>query len=68
MNEIKEYIIKKMFKFCTWHSDIPLFTDNIMLNIDRIKIYKWLSKINVPFYSVRGNSENIIKKIKEVLK
>ena len=64
----KEHIIKKMFKFCTWHSDIPLFTDNIMLNIDRIKIYKWLSKINVPFYSVRGDSENIIKKIKEVLK
>lgn len=30
----KDYIIKKMFKCCTWHSDIPLFTKNIMLSID----------------------------------
>lgn len=64
----KEHIIKKMFKFCTWHSDIPLFTEAKMLNIDRIKIYEWLSKINVQFYNVRGDSKNIIVKIKEVLK
>lgn len=64
----KDHIIKKMFKFCTWHSDIPLFTKPIMLNIDRIKVYKWLSKVNIPFYNVRGDSENIIRKIKEVLK
>ena len=57
-----------MFKFCTWHSDIPLFTKPIMLNIDRIKVYKWLSKVNIPFYNVRGDPENIIRKIKEVLK
>ena len=64
----KDHIIKKMFKFCTWHSDIPLFTKPIMLNIDRIKVYKWLSKVNIPFYNVRGDPENIIRKIKEVLK
>lgn len=64
----KEHIIKKMFKFCTWHSDIPLFTKTEMLNIDRTKIYKWLSRINIPFYNVRGDSKNIIIKIKEVLK
>lgn len=64
----KEHIIKKMFKFCTWHSDIPLFTETEMLNIDRTKIYKWLSRINIPFYNVRGDSKNIIIKIKEVLK
>lgn len=64
----KDYIVKKMFKFCTWHSDIPLFTENTILNVDRIKIYKWLSKINIPFYNVRGDSESILAKIKEVLK
>lgn len=64
----KEHIVKKMFKFCTWHSDIPLFTEAKMLNIDRIKIYKWLYKINIPFYNVRGDLKNIIVKIKEVLK
>lgn len=57
-----------MFKFCTWHSDIPLFTETKMLNIDRVKIYKWLSRINIPFYNVRGDSKSIIIKIKEVLK
>ena len=64
----KDHIIKSMFKFCTWHSDIPLFTKSIMLNIDRLKIYKWLSKINVPYYMVRGDSKKIIMKLKEILK
>ena len=64
----KEHIVKKLFKFCTWHSDIPLFTKTEMLVIDRIKIYKWLSRINIPFYNVRGDSKNIIIKIKEILK
>lgn len=64
----EEHIIKKMFKYCTWHSDIPLFTNNMMLDINRVKVFKWLSRINVPFYSVRGDSNSIISKIKEELK
>lgn len=64
----KEHVVKKIFKFCTWHSDIPLFTKIKMLNVDRTKIYKWLMKINVPFYNVRGDAKSIIVKIKEVLK
>lgn len=66
--ENKNHIIKSLFKFCTWHSDIPLFTDQVMLNIDRFKIYKILNKINLPFYNVRGDTKSVVKKIKEVLK
>ena len=36
LDDDKNHIIKKMFKYCTWHSDIPLFTKPTMLNIDRI--------------------------------
>lgn len=64
----KNHVIKKLFKFCTWHSDIPLFTNSIVLDIDRIRIYELLNKINLPFYDVRGDSEQIIIKIKEELK
>lgn len=63
----KNYKIKKLFKSCTWHSDIPLFTKAMMLDIDRIKIYRFLNKIELPLYDVRGDSEKIIKKIKEEL-
>lgn len=66
--ENKNHIIKSLFKFCTWHSDIPLFTKPVMLNIDRFKIYKLLNKIDLPFYNVRGDSKSVVKKIKEILK
>ena len=62
-----KYVIKTLFKYATWHSDIPLFTDKSLLNINRIDIYKWLSKINIPVYNIRGDSEKIIENIKEVL-
>ncbi|MDD5865296.1 MAG: hypothetical protein PUD07_02240 [bacterium] len=62
----KEHIIKTLFRSCTWHSDIPFSTDNkVFLKIDRENIYKWLSKINVPLYNVRGDSLKIIEKLKE---
>ena len=64
----KNHKIKKLFNSCTWHANIPLFTKPIMLDIDRIKIYKWLDKINLPFYDVRGDSGDIISKIKEVVR
>ncbi|NLV90144.1 MAG: hypothetical protein GX032_01565 [Tenericutes bacterium] len=58
---------KVLFKHFTWHSDIPLFSDDTILNIDRIKIKKWLMKINAPLYNVRGNIEDILIKIKEII-
>ncbi len=64
----KDHIIKKMFKFCTWHSDIPLFTTNMSLEIDKSKIKRWLNNIDIPFYDVRGDTEKIILKIMEELR
>lgn len=62
----KSHLIKTLFKSCTWHSDIPLVTnDEINLEINRKTIYEWLSKVNIPLYNVRGDSLKIIKKIKE---
>lgn len=62
----KEHLIKTMFKFCTWHSDIPFVTDNnIILEINRKNIYEWLANLNIPLYHVRGDALEIIKKIKE---
>lgn len=63
----KDHIVKTLFKYITWHSDIPLFTSPIMLNIDRNKIFSNLSKINIPVYNVRGDKESLIIKIKEML-
>ena len=62
------YIIKNMFKHLTWHSDIPLFSDDFILDIDRIKIKKMLSKIQVSFYNIRGDKVKVVEKIKELLK
>ena len=59
--------LKQLFKYCTWHADIPLFTNNEMLILDRIKIKKFLSKIKIPIYNVYGDANNILKKIKEIL-
>lgn len=59
--------IKTLFKYFTWHSDVPLFTDNSLLNIDRIKIKKWLTSIDIPLYNVRGDVKEIVKKIKELI-
>lgn len=63
----KDHIVKSLFKRITWHSDIPLFTSPIMLNIDRNKIFSFLSKINIPVYNTRGDKESLINKIKEML-
>ena len=63
----KDHIVKSLFKRITWHSDIPLFTSPIMLNIDRNKIFSFLSKINIPVYNARGDKESLINKIKEML-
>ncbi|MEG2610582.1 MAG: hypothetical protein RSA91_08000, partial [Bacilli bacterium] len=60
--------IKILFKYFTWHSDIPLFSDNSILSIDRLEIKRWLTSINTPMYNVRGNNLEIIKNIKELLK
>lgn len=60
--------IKTLFKYFTWHSDIPLFSDDSLLDIDRVKIKTWLTNLNVPLYNVRGNVKDIIKRIKEVVK
>ena len=62
----KEIVIKTLFKYCTWHSNIPLFTDNHILNIDRIKIKNWLQKLKIPLYNVRGDLKQIIEEIKEL--
>lgn len=62
------YKIKTLFKYFTWHSDIPLFSDDSMLNIDRIKIKEWLMKVDIPLYNVRGDMKEIINKVKEILK
>lgn len=53
-----------MYNF-TWHSDVPLFTDNSILDIDRIKIKKWLTSVSIPLYNIRGDSSEIIKYVKE---
>lgn len=60
------YKIKTLFKYLTWHSDIPLFTDNSLLNVDRVLIKEWLGKINIPVYNVRGNNIEIINIMKEL--
>ena len=60
----KSHVIKTLFKYFTWHSDIPLFTDNSLLDIDRIMIKKWLGNIGCSLYNVRGDIKKIIKKIK----
>ena len=61
----KEHLIKSLFKFCTWHSDIPLVTNNdTILEINRKTIYDWLSNLNIPLYNVRGDSLKIIEKIR----
>ena len=62
------YIIKNIFKHLTWHSDIPLFSDDIILDIDKIKIKKILSKFKIPFYNIRGDKVKVVEKIKELLK
>ena len=56
---------KTMFKYFTWHADIPLFTENVILDIDRKKIKQWLLELKIPLYNVRGDIEKIILKIKE---
>lgn len=63
---ITDYKIKTLFKYLTWHSDIPLFTDNSLLNVDRVLIKEWLGKINIPVYNVRGNNIEIINIMKEL--
>lgn len=63
--ENKYHKIKTLFKYFTWHSDVPLFTDNSILDIDRIKIKKWLTSVSIPLYNIRGDSNEIIKYVKE---
>lgn len=63
----KDIITKIIFKYGTWHADIPLFTNDLLLNIDRIKIKKFINKINLPLYNVRGCKEDLIRIIKEML-
>jgi len=63
----KYHTTKILFKHLTWHSDIPLFTDDSILFIDRIKIKKWLNKINIPLYNIRGDIKEIIRRIKEII-
>ena len=60
--------IKTLSKYFTWHSDIPLFSDDSILNIDRLEIKRWLTNINIPMYNVRGNILEIIRNMKEILK
>ncbi len=69
LNEVSDtnHIIKGMFKYCTWHSDIPLFSKDVLLDINRIKIKKMLSKIIIPFYNIRGDKVLIVDKLKELL-
>lgn len=66
--ENSEHKIKTLFKYFTWHSDVPLFSNNSLLNIDRTKIKKWLTDINIPLYNVRGNISEVLNKIKEIIK
>lgn len=60
--------IKTLSKYFTWHSDIPLFSDDSILSIDRLKIKRWLTNIKIPTYNVRGDILEIIKNMKEILK
>lgn len=55
----KNHKIKNMFKYITWSADIPLFTDNTILEVDRLKILRLLKNIDLPFYNVSGNYEDI---------
>lgn len=41
----EQHIMKKLFPFINWHSNIPLFTDNQMLYIDNIHIKNFLEKL-----------------------
>ena len=60
-------VLKNMFKHLTWHCDIPLFSKDILLDIDRIKIKKILSKFIISFYNIRGDKVKVVEKIKEML-
>ena len=70
INEIKDkyHKCKTIFKYFTWHTDIPLFTNDTVLNVDRYKIKQWIFDLKVPMYNVRGDIGKILLEIKEILK
>lgn len=64
----KEYFVKTMFKYITWHSDVPLFTSSFIPSIDRFKIKEIISKYDLVLYNVRGDKIKVIEMVKELLR
>ena len=65
-NNIHKY--KNISKYATWSAREMLVSDNVLLNLDFVKIKEFLSNINTDVFYVRGDSREVIKVLKEELK
>lgn len=55
--------IKNITKYCVWSINNVLMTDDFELELNRKVINEFVSKINIPIYTVFGNKSDIIKKM-----
>lgn len=65
--DIESHYIKNIYQFASWHSSIPLLTNNELLfdsNSKTLLFLKQLWEKNIPLKIVKGSSENILLNIK----
>lgn len=59
----KDYYIKNIFRYSNWHYDMPLLTKYVRLKDTGENILKFIKKLNIDAYFIRGDEKKIMEAI-----